>query len=55
MLEVLINTIWIFFIYCGVAVAWVGAEKLIYGKITPRKLDDVIAMTLAVSLFFNFS
>lgn len=43
----------IILIYVVIAGIWGSAEKLIYGKITQRKLDDIIAVILAISLYFN--
>jgi hypothetical protein len=46
--------LWIFLIYIVIAILWMIAEKIIYGVITPRILDDIVAIILATSLYFNF-
>lgn len=46
----------IFFIalaYVGITGIWVQTEKIIYGKSTPRLIDDIVAIVLAISLYFN--
>jgi hypothetical protein len=40
-------------IYIVIAVLWQIAELQFYGKVTPRLMDDVIAVILAISLYFN--
>jgi hypothetical protein len=52
--KILIGVLCIFLLYVIIAVVWQQAELKLYGKITPRKLDDVIAVILAISLYFNF-
>ena len=44
---------WIILLYLIVGSLWALAEKLIYGQITPRILDDVICLILVISLYFN--
>lgn len=39
--------------YVCIAGVWQRLEKLIYKEITPRILDDAIAIVLATSLYFN--
>jgi hypothetical protein len=45
-------------IMCGILgvinVAWSLAEYLIYGEITYRKIDTVVALILGYSLYFNY-
>jgi di/tricarboxylate transporter len=36
-----------------IALLWQWAEKIFYGQITPRKIDDYVAFILAISLYFN--
>jgi hypothetical protein len=40
-------------IYVVIAGLWMQLEKLIYKEVTPRMLDDFIALALATSLYFN--
>jgi TM2 domain-containing membrane protein YozV len=53
MLSILSSVLWIFLIYLFIAALWTLAESLFYGKITPRRIDDVVAIILAISLYFN--
>lgn len=39
--------------YICIAGIWKRLEKVIYKEVTPRVLDDVIAIILATSLYFN--
>jgi hypothetical protein len=43
----------VIFLYIVIAIAWMAAEKVFYGKRTPRLLDDIVAIILAVSIYFN--
>ncbi|AKQ08378.1 hypothetical protein PQE66_gp063 [Bacillus phage PBC2] len=45
----------VFLIYLGISGMWMRLEKMIYGKITPRIIDDVVALILAISLYMNFN
>lgn len=40
-------------LYVIIGLAWAGVEKLLYGKTIPSKIDDVVAVILAISLYFN--
>ena len=40
-------------LYLFISTLWTLAEKIIYGKAVPKKIDDIVAMILAVSLFCN--
>jgi hypothetical protein len=51
--KLLMGILWIFLIYAIISVLWMIAEKIIYGVLTPRILDDIVAMILAISLYFN--
>ncbi|WP_161805240.1 hypothetical protein [Sporosarcina globispora] len=53
MVNILYSIVGIFIIYIVIAILWQLAELRLYGKITPRKLDGLVAIILAVSLFFN--
>lgn len=50
----LLDVIGVVVLYLVISLIWMAAEKLIYGQITPRFIDDVVALVLAVSLYFNF-
>ena len=39
--------------YIAITGIWIQAEKMIYGKSTPRLLNDIIALALATSLYLN--
>lgn len=41
-------------IYVLIWVIWCGLEALIYGEIQPRKVDDIIALILTISIFLNY-
>lgn len=43
----------IFAIYLVIGVLWQAAEFIIYGKTTPKLIDDVVAFILAISIFIN--
>lgn len=47
--------LYIVLIYLGISLIWCAAEKVVYGKVTPRILDDIVAIVLAISLYFNLS
>jgi hypothetical protein len=53
-MKLLIGILAIFLLYSIIAMIWQTIELRFYGKITPRLLDDVIALILATSLYFNF-
>lgn len=53
-LEILIELLIEVLICLVITVVWQIAEKLIYGKTSPRLIDDVVAMILAISLYYNF-
>lgn len=44
---------YIVLIYVTIAGIWVRLEKSIYKEVTPRILDDFIALALAISIYFN--
>ncbi|WP_179280999.1 hypothetical protein [Paenibacillus sp. XY044] len=54
MIHFLLDVIGVVVLYLVISLIWMAAEKLIYGQITPRFIDDVVALVLAVSLYFNF-
>jgi hypothetical protein len=39
--------------YIIIAWIWQMAEKFFYGQVTPRTIDDVVAIILAISLYCN--
>ena len=41
-------------IYIIIGVMWALAEKIFYGKRTPRVIDDFVALFLAVTLYMLF-
>jgi hypothetical protein len=49
------NIIAIGVIWIVIRLLWQIVESKIYSEITERKMDDVIAALLAVSIFFNFN
>lgn len=53
MIDWLISVFIIFMIYLFIETFWEMAEKILYGKSTPRKIDGLIALILAISLFYN--
>lgn len=40
-------------LYLIIGFTWAGVEKMLYGKTMPSKIDDVVAVILAISLYFN--
>lgn len=52
-MKILIDILLIFIIYIVIAFLWMLAEKIIYGYVTPRGIDSVIAIILAISLYIN--
>lgn len=52
--EILEIVFYICVMYIIVSGLWVLGEKLMYGEVTPRGIDDIVALVLAVSLYFNF-
>ncbi len=53
-LEMLIEFLIGFLMYVAITVVWQITEKLIYGKTSPRLIDDVVAVILSISLYHNF-
>lgn len=53
MIEILKGILCIYILYIIIAAIWIITEKEIYGQITPRIIDDIVAIILAVSLYFN--
>lgn len=51
------NLIWsvisVVILYIIIALLWQVAEKVFYGVITHRGIDDVIAIILAMSIYLN--
>lgn len=54
MVELMTDIFCVLAIYLIISTVWAVAEKVLYGKAVPKKIDDVVAMILAVSLFYNF-
>jgi biotin transporter BioY len=52
-LEILVFLFGVSVLYTIIAIIWQQAELRFYGEITPRLLDDFIAIVLAISLYFN--
>lgn len=44
---------WIMLIFLIVGGTWAFVEKIIYGQITPRILDDFVCLILSISLYLN--
>lgn len=40
-------------IYAIIGVLWILCEKIFYGTVTPRLLDDFIAIAFAISIYMN--
>jgi len=40
-------------LYIMIAVMWMGLEKIIYGAITYRVINDIVAVLFSVSLCYN--
>lgn len=38
-------------IYLIISIVWVGIEKMVYGKITPKRSHDLIAIVLSIALY----
>jgi hypothetical protein len=53
MFEILKGILGIYILFILIAAVWQISEKEIYGQITPRRIDDFVALILAVSLYFN--
>jgi hypothetical protein len=43
----------IYILFILIAVIWQIGEKEMYGEITYRRIDDIVALILAVSIYFN--
>lgn len=52
-LDILIKIFSVFIIYVVVTLLWQGAEMLFYGKVTPKFIDDIVALILALSIYIN--
>jgi hypothetical protein len=52
-INLLIDAFFVLLIYLIIAVLWQFAEKIFYGHVTPRFIDDVVALILAISLYIN--
>jgi hypothetical protein len=53
MLEILKGILCVYILYIIITAIWIIAEKEIYGQITSRIIDDIVAIILAISLYFN--
>ena len=51
--QVILDSLLIFFLYLAISLAWQLGEWLLYRKITPKIIDDIVAVVLAVSIFHN--
>jgi hypothetical protein len=49
----IIDFINVLVIYCMIGLLWTIAEKVLYGTITPRSIDDIVAFVLACSIYLN--
>jgi hypothetical protein len=52
-MELIQGLVLTFLIYIVIDLFWSVGEILLYGKVTPRRIDDVVAVILAISLYFN--
>lgn len=48
------DVMYVLWLYLLIGLIWAGAEKLFYGVSTPRLIDDVVAIILAVVLYISF-
>lgn len=53
MFEILKGILCVYLLFILIAFIWQIAEKEMYGHITPRRIDDFVALVLAISLYFN--
>lgn len=53
-MEFLVAVLKIFIIFLVIGFTWRRAELYLYKEVTPKVLDDVIAIILSISLYFNF-
>jgi cytochrome bd-type quinol oxidase subunit 1 len=53
MIVLLIDLLCIMAIYAVIAALWMFGEVIFYGQITPRRIDDIVAIILAISIFMN--
>jgi hypothetical protein len=40
-------------IYVLVVFSWNVVEKVLHGKVTPKTIDDVVALVLTISIYNN--
>lgn len=40
-------------LYLLISIAWGMGEIILYGQVEPRYIDGVVALILAVSIYFN--
>lgn len=53
LVNVLTSIFWVFIIYLIIAGLWQLGERLMYGEVTPRGIDEIVTIILAISLYFN--
>jgi hypothetical protein len=51
--ELLKGVLAIYILFILIAAIWRICEKEMYGVITPRRIDDIVALILAISIYFN--
>jgi hypothetical protein len=53
LIEFLKGCLAIYIIFILIAVVWQIGEKEMYGEITHRRIDDIVALILAISIYLN--
>ncbi|GAB6989501.1 hypothetical protein [Paenibacillus pini] len=49
--QLLFDIVFVLILYLVIGILWMIAEKIIYGHIMPRAIDNVIALILALLIF----
>lgn len=55
MINFIFNLLGIFLLYIVIAGLWTFVELKIYKEVTPRLIDDIVAIVLAISIFLNIT
>lgn len=53
MFEIFKGILAIYILFILIAAVWQIGEKELYGVITPRSIDNIVALILAISIYFN--
>jgi hypothetical protein len=51
--DILKGILAIYILFILIAFIWQIGEKEMYGEITHRRIDDIVALILAISIYFN--